>query len=370
MRSGLRKPGTVPFLALVLFSLLSLVPTLAKEWDFYSAHLTYLGLPLPRYDGLGRYSSSPPSSRVRNASSSLDGPTRPRQRITTTGGSNPCKSWLLGDFYSSCVDVERREVPPHQSAVMGTPPRSSLFEAGMVPGGGDTGGSAAAVTHAAPKAPSSSLTRGVTAFKEFVIRRWDEQIQSPPELGVLDSDSDLDAPSAAMQQQPAVPVVIVDSVTAAPAMSKEIGSGYSESSELSTADSTADSDSFLFRLSVFLHETWQLACHTGGQSLDSWSRSSTRHNISLIHEPAATSDEQIRLDDIRSEQSQPPIRELNHQLNDPAQQEQVPLHIPPPSHPVSTAGQSKDAGFRHDSQHMRGSSMAIVIGLVVGIMWF
>jgi hypothetical protein len=49
MRSGLQKPGAVPFLALLIFSLLSLVPTLAKEWNFYgysySAHFTYLGLP-------------------------------------------------------------------------------------------------------------------------------------------------------------------------------------------------------------------------------------------------------------------------------------------------------------------------------------
>jgi hypothetical protein len=64
MRSGLQKPGTVPFLALVLFSLLSLMPTLAKEWDlsldFYSVHLAYHylglglglgGLGLPRYEG-------------------------------------------------------------------------------------------------------------------------------------------------------------------------------------------------------------------------------------------------------------------------------------------------------------------------------
>jgi hypothetical protein len=65
MRSGLQKPGTVPFLALVLFSLFSLMPTLAKEWDlgldFYRVHLAYqylgLGLGLggsgaPRYEGL------------------------------------------------------------------------------------------------------------------------------------------------------------------------------------------------------------------------------------------------------------------------------------------------------------------------------
>lgn len=41
-----------------------------------------------------------------------------------------------------------------------------------------------------------------------------------------------------------------------------------------------------------------------------------------------------------------------------------------PTPALMTAGQSKYIGFRRDSEHMRGSSMAIVIGLVAGIMWF
>jgi hypothetical protein len=41
-----------------------------------------------------------------------------------------------------------------------------------------------------------------------------------------------------------------------------------------------------------------------------------------------------------------------------------------PDSPATTAGQSKYTGFRRDSDYMRGSSMAIVIALVAGIMWF
>jgi hypothetical protein len=43
MRSGFHKPGAIPFLALLLVSLLSLVPSLAKEWDFYNLRFGYIG---------------------------------------------------------------------------------------------------------------------------------------------------------------------------------------------------------------------------------------------------------------------------------------------------------------------------------------
>ena len=43
MRSGLQKPGAIPFLALLVFSLFSLVPSLAKEWDLYNVRLGYIG---------------------------------------------------------------------------------------------------------------------------------------------------------------------------------------------------------------------------------------------------------------------------------------------------------------------------------------
>ncbi|KAL2843116.1 hypothetical protein BJY01DRAFT_198089 [Aspergillus pseudoustus] len=322
MRSGLQKPGTVPFLALVLFSLLSLVPTLAKEWDFYSVHLAYLGLALPRYDGYSRYTSS----LLRNAS--ID--TRSRQRMTS--GNSPCRSWLLGDFYSSCIE---HDVPPHQS-VLGTAPRRSLFEAGTEPGDN-------AVTYGATREPSL-LTRGVTAFKEFVIKRWDDQ--QTIQHGVLDTAS----------TQPAL--TVVNPATAVPLTSRE--SGQSDNEDLAEPPQY----SLLFRLPTLLHETWQQACHAGGQYLESLSRSTTQNTTALIHDPApATNDEKTHLDDARSHKKET-------SSTGSAQPEQVPLHTPPTSQPVSAAGQSKDSALRQGSEHMRGSSMAIVIGLVAGIMWF
>lgn len=35
MLSGLQRPGAIPFLALVIFSLFSLVPSLSQQWDLY-----------------------------------------------------------------------------------------------------------------------------------------------------------------------------------------------------------------------------------------------------------------------------------------------------------------------------------------------
>ncbi|KAL2858232.1 hypothetical protein BJX68DRAFT_163104 [Aspergillus pseudodeflectus] len=379
MRSGLQKPGTVPFLALVLFSLLSLMPTLAKEWDlsldFYSVHLAYHylglglglgGLGLPRYEG--RYSSS----RLRNAS--ID--TRSRQahahpqRLTTNA---PCKSWLLGDLYSSCVERDPISVPPHHS-VMGPPPRSS-FEAGE----GEE-----AVTYAAPapaakeqQQSSMSLTRGVSAFREFVIniKRWDVDVDG-------DGDGDdqqqtlntmqLQSAQAAAQHDfldAAAVAVSTDVPTLAKAVTA-LPSGEGEGGQLGSEADTVGSDEdsiLLFRVPVLLRETWQRVCHVGGRYLESL-RSTTDFHKPLIHSPApATNDEQTSSDTTETPQqpSKPPSLD-----SPPSHQDPLHHHIPSSNHPVSTAGQSTDAGHRRDSEHMRGSSMAIVIGLVVGIMWF
>ncbi|KAL3486251.1 hypothetical protein BJX62DRAFT_23395 [Aspergillus germanicus] len=376
MRSGLQKPGTVPFLALVLFSLFSLMPTLAKEWDldFYSVHLAYhylgLGLGLggfgaPRYEG--RYSSS----RLRNASNSID--TRSRQAHAQRLTNTPCKSWLLGDFYSSCVERDIITVPPHNS-VMGTLPRSS-FEAGE--GGGDdavTYAAAAGATKEKQQQQSSmSLTRGVSAFREFVIsmKRWDgdDQLAStmqPAQHEFLDT-------GAASTYVPTV----VEAVTAVPSGDGESeGEGGQLDSEEDTADDTHTGDySMLFRVPVLFRDTWQRVCHVGGLYLETL-RPLTDFNKSFAYDSApgpgpgsapATNDEETRAD--ITEKPQLPNKSPS---NDSTHPEHDPLHhdIPPPNQPASTAGQSKDAGHRRDSEHMRGSSMAIVIGLVVGIMWF
>lgn len=65
MRSGIPKPGAIPFLALLVFSLLSLVPSLAKEWDLYNLQVGYIGY--QRHEGRRTsLSAAPPSFHGRN----------------------------------------------------------------------------------------------------------------------------------------------------------------------------------------------------------------------------------------------------------------------------------------------------------------
>ncbi|KAL4942342.1 hypothetical protein BDV06DRAFT_192404 [Aspergillus oleicola] len=341
MRSGLQKPGTVPLLALILFCLLTLVPTLAKEWGLYGlgsgwglygygAQLAYLGLPLPRYDG--KYLSS----RVKNASVE----TKPR---VPRAGEN-CKPGLFGDYYSSCFDFNAQRQPqPHYSAIR-TPWNS--FEAAAEPGKG-------LITCSAMKEPST-LTRGVSAFKEFVIKRWDEQ-----QVAKTPSRHDLDETSA----QP-TPTDAILSVTTA----------LDGQQRLST-------DSWISQLPLLILDAWQQACHVGGHYLNTLTTHSPTYQYiqSLIPKypaPAFTPDAHPPPNHVQAEkqpQDEHPSAERASLNNTGSAQDQPTLEVPtpilPPNTSDATAGQSK-YGFRRDSEQMCGSSMAIVIALVAGIMWF
>ncbi|KAL5336976.1 hypothetical protein BJX70DRAFT_400153 [Aspergillus crustosus] len=344
MPSGLHKPGTVPFLALILFALLSLVPTLVKEWDFYSVHLAYLGL--PRYDSTtGRYSSS----RGRNASIDT------RSRLKVTG--DECKSWLFGDLYSTCSDSSAQ---PYQS-IRNAPTRSS-FEAGAEPPKDP-------ITFSVVKEPSS-ITRGVTAFKDFVIKRWDDQqtAQSIPlQQDLADDISEQPTPTPASVIPPSEVVEEEQEVQ------------HDERYETSLMEDNSE-NSPLLEWSLFLHETWQQVCHTGGYYLESLIRPPTHNNtLETPNSSMSASDEQTQVAHIRPEKQHAGAlikrslannnslieSDLSSGLED-SQQASASL----PNSPATTAGQSKYTGFRRDSDYMRGSSMAIVIALIAGIVWF
>ncbi|KAL3473304.1 hypothetical protein BJX99DRAFT_261491 [Aspergillus californicus] len=336
MRSGLHKP---PFLALVIFLLVSLAPTVAEQWGFQSIHLGYLGF--------SRYSSP----RVKN--SAID--TRPRLPAT----DSQCKWWLFGDFYSSCTD---RDTHPHQS-VMNTPPRSS-FEATPEPEYDHA-------TYPALKEPSS-ITRGVSAFKEFVIKRWDEQQTTRPLPPRHDSVHDH------ISTQP-TPTPVDSSDNSVSSSGKET---YSTPPDGSDPMSTTDipEDSLLLFVPLFIYETWQQVCHAGGHYLESWTSRPhlNSHTDSLISENPAPglSGGQAHTKHLEAEEHQTKERSTDGPSNESETESDLPaegyslvsttLSL---NSAVPTAGQSTDTGHGQDLKHRRGSSMAIVIGLVVGIMW-
>ncbi|KAL6239942.1 hypothetical protein BDW75DRAFT_70168 [Aspergillus navahoensis] len=353
MQSALQKPGAVPLLALLIFSLLSLVPTLAKEWNLYgysySAHLAYLGLPSGDSHAHGRYSSP----RVKNASSATDS----RSRLVVTGSH--CRPWFFGDFYSSCIDNER-DARPHHSAVHML--SRSSFEAGVEAGNDPA-------TYSATKGPSS-ITRGVTAFKEFVIKRWDDHLMAqplPPRHGSADRTS--------AHTMHATPTLTNPSLT--PASSN--GMQHQPTPDKSSDEVPAEHlnvDSRVSRLLSAVLETWQQVCLAGGLFLESLTTPSPVHssNVTLIPKYPAPhgSDKQTHPEQAEELDRASTRESLN---TNPTHSTLTTRQITPqrtllPNSLEMTAGQSKYAGFRRDSDHMCGSSMAIVIALVVGIMWF
>ncbi|KAL4809511.1 hypothetical protein BDV18DRAFT_157266 [Aspergillus unguis] len=372
MRSGLQKPSLVPLLALLIFSLLSFVPTLAKEWNWdvykYGVNFAYLGRGLPRYDGLY-------SSRVKNAS--IDTLTRSRSHSRLVKTDNSCKSWLFGDFYSSCYDSNNQ---PHHSS-SNVPPRSS-FEVGS--GSGTNVELYPAYvrdpnTVSATKEPSS-ITRGVSAFKEFVIKRWDEQqIQTQTQTRTQPLSPRHAHAADDVETQP-TPTSANVYATLASARGRETGGRTTQADE--SAEHSAEL-SFL-RLPLFIHETWQQACQRVGSQFESLrNRFPTFYNHTIIPKlatPALFDYERAHPTNLRTQQSQNLTSEhtfadeVSRNSTEVNHSNQTHLRNSQDStlsnHSLVTAGQSKYIGFRRDSEHMCESSMAIVIALVVGIIWF
>ncbi|EHA17985.1 hypothetical protein ASPNIDRAFT_47596 [Aspergillus niger ATCC 1015] len=292
MRSGLQKPGAIPFLALLVFSLFSLVPSLAKEWDLYNVRLGYIG-----YRNDVRH-----VSRVKDNWADVR---TTRSRVSGTGW----KPWLLDGYYQEFYE---RKARPRRCAV-DAPSRSS-FEAAAV---FDTD------PLAFPARESSAFTRGVRAFKAMVIRQPDESQLLPT----------FSAEGDAIEQLPTRLSALVNSSVTAAAPPDDGLFGVSP-----TSNSMIPATSSVIEVS-----RWLL-----GLSRASWQQ------FHITTRPA-------------------------NNLYPPKQQSQsasTPSATPPPpalsqNSTATTAGQSKVAGFQQETEHMRrGSCMAIVIGLVVGVMWF
>ncbi|KAI9372507.1 hypothetical protein BJX61DRAFT_443789 [Aspergillus egyptiacus] len=344
MRSGLRKPGTVSLLALLIFALLTLVPTVAKDWELNSFDLGYLGPP--------RSGSRHSSPRVKNAIIE----SQPRVSIT----ESHCKSWLLREFYPFCSGHDAH--PPDTS--LKTPPRSS-YEAGVSP-------EKEFVTQSAEKEPSS-ITRGVSAFKDFVIKRWDDQQTIRPLPPRYESGSD---------ELPAHPTLTPADRLGTPTLDgPEFLSTPCNNLDATLLENVPGDDSLLHRVPSFLHETWQQVCHTGGHYFESFT---TRSPPNIHPEPLAS--ESLGVVDARthSDHSQTDERPQSERergkgrLSDgDSTLPNIPLDlentVPVPTlspDPGTTAGQYAGTELRANPMHMRGSTMAVVVGLAVGVIWF
>ncbi|OOG00967.1 hypothetical protein ASPCADRAFT_202814 [Aspergillus carbonarius ITEM 5010] len=331
MRSGLQKPGAIPFLALLFFSLFSLVPSLAKEWDFSNLHLGYIGY----------------RSEVRQVSRVKEGCTDVRSRFRVTGGQ--WKPWLLDGYSPSYYE---RKARPRRCAV--DAPSRSAFEAAVV---FDTD------PLAYPVRESSAFTRGVRAFKALVVRQPDPGL--PPSFPA-EGDSIEKLPTRLTS-------LINSSVIPTPLHDDEPPRVRSNSGTIPAASSMVEVSRWLLNVS---RESWQQVCRAGSEYLE---------NATAWHGLLGSAPPHSGLSRLASNSSSGPVvpqepmvlpkamMNVSEDMNasHSALMRPIATPVPSPNSTAMAAGQSKVAGLQQESERVRrGSCMAIVIGLVVGVMWF
>ncbi|KAE8145768.1 hypothetical protein BDV25DRAFT_62280 [Aspergillus avenaceus] len=330
MRSGFQKPGAIPFLALLLFSLLSLVPSLAKEWDFYNIPFGYIG----------SYHKD-----VRQPSRIRDGAVDARSRIRATGSQ--CKSWGVSGY---CLSDFGR-IPRPQRAISDTPPRSS-FEA-------------ATVLNDDPIAfnveESSTFHRGVRAFSSFFFQQPGNSASQFPSI---ESATTLETAHASLT----------------PTASNLSGMPVSPKDELLEPKHCSDNYTALGaghavpnpRILFFhLYELWQQVCHAANVYLGNstapytlWKRSQLVPNMGLFTGKTPQQPRQLASSKGR------PGDNATLSTSSPTSTQPFVMPTHSPERPLASEGHPKAAGHGSSSEPARGSCMAIVIGLVVGVMWF
>ncbi|KAE8371174.1 hypothetical protein BDV26DRAFT_276648 [Aspergillus bertholletiae] len=337
MRSGFHKPGAISFLALLVFSLLSLV-SLAKEWDFYNL----------RFGCIGYYYKD-----VRQPSRVRDGPIDTRSRIRTTGSQ--CKSWAINGYCLSDFDRvhrPRRSVPDT--------PRSS-FEAATV---FDTD----SIAYLAEE--TSNFARGVRAFKSLFIQQMgDRQISNPLSTRNV-------SPVASASSSLASNVSNFSAISPSPTNEALLPRSYNCNVTTTAKEGPAQSPQYPFS---HLRELWQQACHATRAYLGSWTVAHTLRRERLPPGSETMIEETLQLseqtDQRIGERTVPkvlPSNGSNAALSTLALTSPQSLTKPTdiPDSPIVNDEGPKGVGHGPSTQPARGSCMAIVIGLVVGVMWF
>ncbi|ODM16915.1 hypothetical protein SI65_07880 [Aspergillus cristatus] len=317
MWSGLEKPGAIPFLALVVFSLLSLVPSLSWDWGSNWKNEWYVGGHRNEVRPIGAE-----FSRIVK-----DGSVDTRLRVRATSGQ--CWPWLCGD-----------SLPRSRPAAV----PSSFETASVLPNDAPT---------VYPWKNASTLTRSVRAFTAFIQQLDDRQLlPSFSTRSVFPVETALSHPSSNLSDVSSSPLHPLRDDSFEPMV---YDNNYT--TLMTKKTDTTPRLQFCDRFS----DAWQQACHTVHDTAKTFSFSydaidSTHLPNSSMHPPVSLPSD--------THQRKPP---LPHNESEPTV---APKTIPSANAAAVLSGDSQDAGSGRNPKQVRGSCMAIVIGLVVGIMWF
>ncbi|PYH44378.1 uncharacterized protein BP01DRAFT_81438 [Aspergillus saccharolyticus JOP 1030-1] len=350
MRSGFQKSGAIPFFALLIFSLLSLVPSLAKEWDYYSRPFAHIG-----------YVRGEP----RHTSRDKDGWVDVRSPFRIAGGQS--KPWSVDDKRPAYLDSNSRPRQPPTDA----PPRSSFEAAAIL--------DSDSITYSVQY--SSAFRRGVRALQALIIRKTDDSLaihSFPAERDTASVDQSSPSRNSPYANSSAkmIPSHEEDLFLFIP-----IGSG----------DRTISDTTDLVRMPKWLlscvWSSWQQACRVGNDYMD------TVTGRDRFRDPAVTTSSNCS-EIVKSEDSSQPRdsrREahLKYALNSASATEKheqaeargsaaltqsIDALAQPSAAPTATTTAMEQLkvveGQAEPGRVRSGSCMAIVLAIVAGVMWF
>ncbi|KAJ5135722.1 uncharacterized protein N7515_005000 [Penicillium bovifimosum] len=300
MRSGLNKPGALPLLALVVFSLLTLVPSLPNLYNSKFADFSF-------YTGAAR--------QLPLLQDSVN-EVLPRAHAL----SEPRKSWI------------RAATPRSRS---NHPPLTARLGPATIPASETIAVANKSRLSSIAREPSFLFGRRARAFRSYFIQQLDD-------YPFLTSFSNRSLP--AESTHPSSTIAINDSLP----------TSDNSPATLDPPDHLSDSiQDPLLPFSAFLLDMCQQACHV---AIDMGKRVGLRgaeyaRSLLLPEQPLDAPAKLIR-PSIVSKQDQFVVSEEG------MSQQKV------------GAEDSTDAAAGLHSQELHGSSMAVVIGIVAGIMWF
>lgn len=214
-----------------------------------------------------------------------------------------------------------------------------------------------------PVEQPSSLVRGVRAFRSLVSKRIDEQHPiAPPSL--LDSSSKTDP-------TPYTPTVDLPVAPATPAVVESCEKGH-------TRGLTDKSTVTASRFSVHLNATWQRVCYlvhhlqTFFAPVEHLNKTShTSNHQTTPHPKEGISGQYFPHDHVRSEGNCSQVSPANtSNVNLPETIPHVKSTATPAQTPEPAAAEAQATKLDRDPEKLRGSCMAIVISIVVGVLWF
>ncbi|KAJ5713900.1 uncharacterized protein N7483_011081 [Penicillium malachiteum] len=317
MRPRLLKPGALPLLALIVFSLLTLVPSLPSIYNLKLADLTYFVHRAPQVPLLKDVVAEPPSAETHLGDPRTPwnpaAPSRSRlNRFTRSARLNNGAPTILSEIASD--NTSRASHPAAESTFL--------------------------------------FSRRARAFRSYFIQQFDDyQFLTPFSTRVS---------AGAVSPDPTLAPNLTSTPTALDiTMPDTAFQTCNDSALLSTSSPSTPG------LQLPLGEVWQQVCQ---RTINLWNLANEAPNSPLPHlvkwgTPYLQS---IFLSD--SEASDAPIILISH-LNEPPSDQEC-SELSSASNKTHTPYDlTTDAAGRHSSE-LQGSCMAVVIGLVAGIIWF